>query len=178
MLSLRTAVPAALAIATVLACTGATFGQRYVSPPANTSIKIAGKQISVDYYAPSMHGRKIIGRLVPFDGVWCPGANVATGITAEAPLQMGDLKLPKGSYSIWMIPSEKAWTLIINKQSGQHHLDYEPAEDLGRTKLNVKALSTPVETLKFELRADGGNRGTLAMLWENTEASVPFSVGQ
>ena len=79
-------------------------------------------------------------------------------------------------WSIWAIPGDKEWTLIVNKQSGQHHLDYEEAEDLGRTKMNIKALSAPVETLKFELSSNGGNKGTLALQWENTEASIPFTV--
>jgi len=154
----------------------AAFGQRYTSPPANVALKVAGKQIAVDYYAPSMHGRKIMGSLVPYGKVWCPGANVATGLTTDGNLQLGDLKLPKGSYSIWAIPGAKEWTLVVNKQSGQHHLEYDPAEDFGRTKMNVKTLAAPVETLKFELRPDSGNKGTLALLWETTEASISFSV--
>ena len=49
------------------------FGQRYTSPPANASVKVAGKEVRVEYYAPSMHGRKIMGNLVPYGKVWCPG---------------------------------------------------------------------------------------------------------
>src|ERR1700690_3502944 len=74
------------------------FGQsKYTSPPANVAATIAGKKITIEYYAPSMHGRKIMGGLVPFGEVWCTGANWATAITSEAALQMGTLKLPKGS---------------------------------------------------------------------------------
>ena len=168
-------VPGA-AVLVFVVCAGTALAQRYTSPPAKVTAKIAGKQITVDYYAPSMHGRKIMGNLVPFGKVWCPGANVATGLTTEADLRIGDLKLPKGTYSIWAIPGSKEWTLVVNKQSGQHHLDYEPAEDFGRTKMVLKTLAVPVETLKFELRSDGANKGTLALLWETTEASIPFSV--
>jgi hypothetical protein len=108
--------------------------------------------------------------------VWCPGANVATGLTTEADLEIGSLKLPKGTWSIWAIPGEKEWTLVINKQSGQHHLDYDPGEDFGRTKMIVKTLATPVETFRIELSSNGGNKGTLALIWETTEASIPFTV--
>ncbi len=150
--------------------------QRYTSPATKTSTVIAGKKIDIDYYAPSAHGRKIMGGLVPFGVVWCTGANWATTITSDAPLEMGALKLPKGSYSIWTLPNEKEWVLIINKQTGQFHLDYDATRDFGRTKMNLKTLSTPVETFKIDLRSDGGNKGTLALLWENTEASIPFTV--
>jgi hypothetical protein len=173
MRRLRSPLFAGVAIA-FLAVTAS--GQRYTSPPASAEVNVAGKQISVNYYAPSMHGRKIMGRLVPFGRVWCPGANVATGLTTDSDLLIGDLKLPKGTWSIWAIPGEKEWTLIVNKQSGQHHLDYDAAEDFGRTKMNVSSLSSPVEVFKIELSSNGGNKGELSLIWETTRASVPFTV--
>lgn len=153
------------------------FGHsRYTSPPESVATTIAGRKISIDYYAPSMHGRKVMGGLVPFGRVWCTGANWATKLTTEANLRMGNLNLPAGSYSIWTVPNQHEWTLIINKQTGQFHLDYDPSLDFGRTKMNLQSLREPVETFKIELRPDGGNKGTLALMWEATEASIPFAV--
>jgi Protein of unknown function (DUF2911) len=154
----------------------AQFGARYTSPAAASNITIAGKKIRIDYYAPSMHARKIMGDLVPFGEVWCTGANVATGITTEADLRINDIKLPKGSYSLWTVPGEKEWALIVNKETGQFHLDYDPSMDFARTKMNVKKLADPVETFRIDLRSAGENRGTIALVWETTEASVPFAV--
>ena len=54
---------------------------RYTSPEASSSGMIGGKKITVEYYTPSMHGRKIFGELVPFGKVWATGANTATKIT-------------------------------------------------------------------------------------------------
>ena len=149
---------------------------RYTSPPAKAAMSLDGKQITVDYYAPSMHGRKIIGHLVPYDTVWCTGANWATKLTTEADLDIAGLTVPKGSYSIWTIPDEKTWTLIINSQTGQFHLNYDKERDFGRVKMNVKAINPAVETFKIDLRTAGGDKGTLALVWENTEASVPISL--
>jgi hypothetical protein len=151
---------------------------RYTSPPAHTEATIGGHKITVDYYAPSTHGRKIFGALVPYDQVWCTGANYATKITSDADLQMGPLKIPRGSHSIWTIPTEKQWTLIINNQTGQFHLNYDGSQDLGRTRMNAKPLDAPVETFKIDVRANGGNSGTLALDWEKTEAYMPFTVSQ
>jgi hypothetical protein len=157
-----------------------TYGQfehsGFTSPPAKVEVVIAGKKITIDYYAPSMHGRKVMGGLVPFGEVWCTGANWATKITTEASLQMGNLKLPAGSYSIWTIPNAHEWTLIINKQTGQFHKDYDSSTDFGRTTMNLKSLPARVETFKINLRDDGGKQGTLALDWETTEASIPFTV--
>jgi hypothetical protein len=149
---------------------------RFTSPEAKTTVTIAGKEFHVDYFAPSAHGRKVMGALVPYGEVWCTGANTATGFTLGADIQMGDLKLPKGSYSIWTLPTEKEWTLIVNSETGQFHLNYKPSRDFGRTKMRLQKLAEPVETFRVDLRNEGGNRGTLALVWENTEASVPFTV--
>ncbi len=161
---------AALALASTAAA------QRYTSPPASVAAVIGKDHISVEYYAPSMHGRKIMGDLVPYGEVWCTGANWATKITTEADLDINGLKVPKGSYSIWTLPNEKQWLLIINKQTGQFHLNYDESQDFGRVKMNVKALSPAVETFKIELASTGANNGTLAVLWENTSAWVPITV--
>ena len=137
---------------------------------------IGGAEFQVDYYAPSMHGRKVMGGLVPFGEVWCTGANIATGFTLGADIQMGTLKLPKGEYSIWTLPTAQEWTLILNKETGQFHLNYNPTLDFGRTKMELKSLPEPVETFRVELRDEGGKKGRLALMWENTEASIPFTV--
>ena len=146
----------------------------YTSPPAKSTAMIDGKDFTVDYYSPGMHGRKIFGGLVPFDETWGTGANVATGFTTPFDLRIGTLKLPKGTYSIWTIPGEKEWTLIINREHGQFHLDYDQSADFGRTKMAVRSLTEPVENLKIEVRAEGGKRGKLAVSWETTEASIDF----
>ncbi len=169
----------AIGLVTIASCeSSAQFGHRsrYTSPPAHAENMVGGHKITIDYYAPSMHGRKIFGALVPFDTVWCTGANYATKITSDAALQMGDLKIPAGSHSIWTIPDANQWTLIINNQAGQFHLNYDESRDLGRTKMSIRPLATPVETFKIEIRPDGGNKGTLALDWEKTEAYMPFTV--
>ena len=94
-----------------LAIPAAAQRSKYTSPPADVSATIGGSKIAVEYYAPSMHGRKIMGALVPYGQVWCTGANWATKITTDANLEIGGLKVPKGSYSIWTVPNEKEWTL-------------------------------------------------------------------
>src|SRR6266849_1687656 len=152
MLRLRHALFFGFALAGFTATASA---QRMASPPADTSVVIDGKHIKIDYYAPSARGRKIMGGLVPYGEVWCTGANWATKITTDADLEMGGLKLPKGSYSIWTLPTEKEWTLIINSQTGQFHLDYKQSRDFGRTKMNLKTLSSPVETFKIQLSGTG-----------------------
>jgi hypothetical protein len=147
-----------------------------LSPPTTASVTIEGKTIKIDYGAPSARGRKVMGGLVPYGEVWSTGANDQTSIMTEADLDINGMKLPKGNYTLYTLPTEKDWKLIVNKQTGQFHTEYHPDRDFGRVPMNVKSLAEPVETLRFQLTSNGGNKGTLAIAWEKTEVSVPFTV--
>lgn len=142
-----------------------------LSPPAQAKATLGGKNVTIDYSAPSKRDRKIVGELVPYGKVWRTGANGATTLKTETDLMIGNLHVPAGSYSLFTIPGEKEWTLIVNKQTGQWGTNHDPAQDLGRVKMSVKALPKTVET--FNIGVDGG---ALKLTWENTEASVPVKV--
>src|SRR5688572_24450916 len=117
-----------------------------LSPPAKTNAVLNGKKLSIDYSAPSKRGRAIMGELVPYGKVWRTGANAATTLKTEGDLMIGSVHVPAGSYTLYTIPGEKEWTLIISKETGQWGSNYDETKDLGRTKMAVKTLAAPVET--------------------------------
>jgi hypothetical protein len=147
-----------------------------LSPATETSAAIGGKKVLIKYSSPRMRGRKIMGGLVPFGQVWRTGADSATTMTTEANLEIGALKIPKGNYTVYTIPQEHEWTLIISKELGQWGTEYHPKLDLGRTAMTVKTLAMPVEAFRLEVTSQGGNKGLLTMTWERTQASVPITV--
>ncbi len=143
-----------------------------LSPPAKANAVLNSKKIDIDYSAPSKRGRAIMGELVPYGKVWRTGANAATTLTTEGDLMIGTVHVPAGTYTLFTIPGEKEWTLIINKQSGQWGTNYDESKDLGRTKLAVKTLSAPVETFKIALTPVNPNQATLTLAWDNMEATA------
>jgi len=155
--------------------------QKYNSPAATTTVSFGDKQIRISYHAPSMHGRKIFGGLVPFGQVWRAGANQATLLHTDVDLTIGGLAVPKGDYSLYILPEEEKWTLIINKQTGQWGIKMggattdDPAQDLGRVDMKMSKPGAPVETFAITLSKEG-EKGGLAMSWEDTVATVEFSV--
>jgi hypothetical protein len=159
---------------------GAALAQtNYTSPPATSLAAFGGKQVRISYHAPSMHGREIFGGLVPYGQVWRAGANQATLLHTELDLTIGGLAVPKGDYSLYILPEEKQWTLIINTQTGQwgigpHGTTEDPAKDLGRVVMKLSKPPAPVETWNIAFTEDG-NQGTLAFSWANTVATVPFT---
>lgn len=147
-----------------------------LSPPAKANATIGGKSITVDYSAPSKRGRVIMGELVPYGKVWRTGANAATTLVTEGDLMIGSLHVPAGKYTLFTIPDEKEWTLIVNKQNGQWGTAYDEKQDLGRVKMNVKTVKEPVETFVIGVKEVGKKSGLLTLTWENTEASLPVVV--
>jgi hypothetical protein len=154
----------------------AAFAQQPQSPPATASATINGKKLTIAYSAPSMRGRKIMGGLVPYGRWWRTGADNATTFQTEADLDIGGLKVQKGTYTLYTLPGAKEWLLIVNKQTGQFGTEYDQKRDLGRVKMTVAQTPSAVEKFKIELTALGGNKGLLKMTWERTEVSVPITV--
>src|SRR5262252_182646 len=120
--------------------------EKRASPHAEATATLAGKKITISYGRPYMKGRTIFGSLVPWGEVWRTGADEATTFTTETDVVIGGLKVPKGEYSLFTIPTEKQWTLILNKTAKQWGaFKYDAAQDLGRVPMTVAAASKPVE---------------------------------
>jgi hypothetical protein len=143
------------------------------SPPAQASVSLGGHTVTIDYGAPSMRGRKIFGGLVPYDHWWRTGANEATTLKTDVNLRIGDLGVPAGTYTLYTIPEEKGWTLIVNKQTGQWGTKYDQTQDLGRVKMIDGVLpSSPVETFKINFEHTKGNTTELHLHWDTTNVAV------
>lgn len=146
------------------------------SPPAQAQCKFSdGKTITIDYSSPRMKGRKIFGGLVPYGEVWRTGANDATTFVTTANLSVEGKDVPAGSYTIFSVPQQDKWTLIINKHTGEWGIPYKyESEELARVPTQVSKTSSPVENFTISLN-QSGNACTLQMSWENTQASVQIS---
>jgi hypothetical protein len=143
------------------------------SPPASSKCELAGgKSVTVDYSSPRAKGRKIFGGVVPYGEVWRAGANEATTFVTTADVMVGGQHIPAGSYTLFTIPAQDKWTLIISKKTGEWGVPYPGADsDLTRVDMKASATSGPVEN--FTIAFDKGAKGcTLRMEWENTRASV------
>jgi hypothetical protein len=153
-------------------------GQRQVLSPRDTvRFQVApGRRIYVDYGRPSMRGRRIMGELVPYGRVWRTGANAATTLVTDVDLDLGGASVPRGTYTLYTLPTATGWTLIVNRQTGQWGTQYEPARDLVRIPMHVARLNEPVEQFTIRLERGTAGRGTLALEWETTRAWVPFRI--
>ena len=154
-------------------------GRRRVSPHESTTGAVDGAKLSIVYGRPSMRGRQIFGALVPYDELWCPGADEATMLTTDRPLQFDGLNLGAGEYSLWMRPTETEWTLVFNSDAHTFHTRHTARDDVGTVKLVKSALASPVEQLTFSIEKNTGKPGgAIVMTWATTRVSAPFVVGR
>ncbi len=146
------------------------------SPPAQAQCKLPdGKTITTDYSSPRMKGRQIFGGLVPYNEVWRTGANEATTFVTTANLSVEGKDVPAGSYTLFTVPAQDKWTLIINRKTGEWGIPYHyESDELVRVPMQVSKTSGPVENFTINYDQSGGGC-TLQISWENTQASVKFT---
>jgi hypothetical protein len=166
-----------LTVALAVAVTSGCFAQETkISPAAKAEVELKGKSVTIDYSRPYMRGRKIMGGLVPYGRVWRTGADDATSLKTAVDLEIGGVKVPAGSYTIYTLPSETTWKLIINKQTGQWGTEYDETQDLARIDLVKSALASPLEQFTIEFVKKGPDSADLILEWETTKLSVPVRV--
>ena len=157
---------------------GGWFGALNLAGPA---------KISIDYGQPHMRGRNVIGMpgVVPWDTAWRTGANMATQLSTEVDLTIGNTFIPRGVYSLFSLPTRNGWKLIVSKEVMQWGTDYDPSKDLARIDLRQRTLTEPVESLTFWLipavepqTSKTFAHGVLKFAWGNTELSTDWRVGR
>lgn len=176
------AVPAADPMTLVAAPSGRVRTEVSLAPPRTPQRPAsAPARIWIDYGQPHARGRAVMGTLVPFDTVWRTGANSSTTFSTDVDLTIGGTLVPKGTYSLFSIPTRTGWTLVINRQTGQWGTAYDASRDFARIPMTTRTLAEPVESLVISLvpATDGPPaHGRLVISWGTTEGAVDWKVGR
>ena len=88
---------------------------------------------------------------------------------------MGGKIVPAGKYTLFTLPAQNRWTLIVSKQTSEWGIPY-PGEkfDFGRMEMKVSKLTAPLEnfTISFD---QAGTNCTMKLDWETTRASIEIA---
>lgn len=171
-------------------------GGKYV-PGAEGPVYQGGKWIEVTFGRPIKRGRNLFGSGADYgkdmkDGapVWRAGANVSTQLKTEVPLVFGGKTVAPGTYTMFVDLKPNAWTLIISTWKAQTKYDpsnktalwgsfeYTPDKDVVRVPMKLETLPHSHEELSWEFVDATDAGGTLALVWDKTMATVPFTVGK
>ncbi len=152
--------------------------------PANYPIlKLSGKtkeapKARVIYSRPMKNGRPIFGTggIVKYNEMWRLGANEATELELFKNVKIGGKPIGKGRYTLYCIPEETKWTIIISKDNySWGNYSYNQKNDVIRTEISVEKNMDTVEafTMYFE---DGKGTTNLIIMWDNVKASLPITL--
>ncbi|MBM3439811.1 MAG: DUF2911 domain-containing protein [Bacteroidetes bacterium] len=137
------------------------------SPPMTANATIGGANISIKYSSPSVKGREIWGKLVPYGEIWRTGANEATVFETDQDVSINGSNLPKGKYALFTIPEKEEWTIVFSKNSSQWGTySYKTSEDVLRVKAKA-ASAEHQEQLKIDVQADGN----ASIHWEKVKVN-------
>jgi hypothetical protein len=164
-------------------------GERYVG----------GTWIDITYGRPLLRGRDAFtgigadfGKAAYADApVWRTGANLSTRLKTPVPLTIGGKTVPPGEYSLFIeFQSPTAWTFIVSSWAKAPRYNapiseglygafgYTPEKDVTRASMQVETLPHKMEQLTWEFLDMTSVGGRMAVLWDKTMASVPFTFAQ
>ncbi len=149
------------------------------SEPASVSQTIDGTRLTIEYSRPRARGRdSLFGKQVHWGEVWTPGANWATTIELNKPVQVNGHALPKGKYSIWMIVRPGDWTVVFDTTHHRFHYPYpDSMPSPGQVRFDVTPGEGPfTEVLTWSFPAVRINGATLSMQWGTTRVALDVTV--
>lgn len=128
----------------------------------------------VIYSRPQKKGRDIFGDLVPYNEVWRTGANEATELSVYVPIMFGKTIIKPGIYTLYTIPNEDKWTIIINSDTNVWGaFSYKKEKDVARITVPCMQAAAPIETLSMIFRPEK-NGTTLMIGWDDHYVEIPF----
>lgn len=143
--------------------------------PANYPIvKMRGQTASepsarIFYSRPQKKGRDIFGEEVKYNEVWRLGANEASELELFKSATIGDKKIPKGRYTVYCIPTQSKWTIVINKDNySWGSFTYRQDKDVARIDVPVQRNTEPVEALTMYFDNNSWN-----ILWDTLKVTIP-----
>ena len=134
------------------------------------SYKEPNKSIKVVYSRPQLKGREL-SALAPNGKVWRTGANEAANLTLYKDMKIGGKPVKSGEYSLFTIPGDKEWTIILSKDINVWGAyTYNEANDVVRVTAPVSS-GESLEAFSIAF----GDDGTMHLGWGTTRVAVPFT---
>lgn len=134
------------------------------------------KLVKVIYGRPQLKGRQLSALAVVSDkGVWRTGANEAPEVTFFKDMLFAGEKVKAGTYTLFTIPSEKQWTLILSSvRNVWGHYTYDKDDDVLRVSGKVTELEKSIEAFSITFNKNEDDVLTMYLGWGHTLVSVPL----
>ena len=163
-----------VALALVLADSRAAA--QLASEKGSVTQTVDATTITIEYSRPVARGRNPFPDVVRWGRMWTPGANWATTFEVDKPIHLDGNTVPKGKYSVWMIPGADEWTITLNREVRRFHTQ-PPSSGEEQARFTVKPVTGPhMETLAFYFPVVTRDGATLDMHWGTTVIPMRITV--
>ncbi|HWD92528.1 MAG TPA: DUF2911 domain-containing protein [Verrucomicrobiae bacterium] len=146
------------------------------SPLSTLKQRVGLTDIEIVYSRPSAKGRPVFGGLVPYGQVWRTGANGSTTISFSTPVKLNGTDIPAGKYSLFTIPGESEWTVIINKDTKSSPFAYNASNDVARVTVPAVDIAENVETFGIMIDAIRDDSALIELIWEHTAVPIHLTL--
>ena len=125
------------------------------SPHVKVDWGMDGANISITYGRPYLKDRVVGESVEPMaDRWWRLGSDEATSLVTDTDLMLGGTHIPAGEYTLFTQQMGDEFHLIVNSETGQWGMSYNPEHDFAHIPMNVTQLDSPEEQLTLSI-ADG-----------------------
>ena len=139
-----------------------------------TDYKVSEKVVRIIYGRPQLKKRSL-AELAPAGEVWRTGANEAAEITFYQDVNFGGKDIEAGTYSLFTIPGEEDWTVILNKNLNQWgSYCYDDSADVARVSVPNGSDSASLEEFSIAFK-EVDNGAHMVMGWDKTRVAVPIT---
>jgi len=154
-----------------------------VSPLADVRFRFDEGHGKVCYGRPSLRGRIMLGgAAVPYGQLWRTGANEPTTLHVDLPVHLGPLDLLPGSYSIYSVPDDKQWEIVVNRSTRQWGIESEyssevAAQEVGRFTVETEPTESEIETFTIRAVPSATDAYDLVLEWQRARVRIPIVAG-
>ena len=145
----------------------------------SAAVQLGTGTVKVCYGRPRKNDRQIMGGLVPFGAPWRMGANEATVIYMPSGGSIAGVAVPAGSYSLYAIPSEKEWQIIVNSATQRWGIPINPTvreKDVGSKAVPAESTSSAEDQLRMSFEKRGDKSADLVVHWDLTRVRIPVTL--
>lgn len=136
--------------------------------------KNSDKLVKVIYGRPQLKGRELSTlAVVSAKGVWRTGANEAPEITFFKDVLFAGKEVKAGTYTLFSIPAEKEWTLILSSvRNVWGHYTYDKKDDVLRVSAKVAESEKSIEAFSITFDKNEDEFINMYLGWGHTIVSV------
>ncbi|WP_188654993.1 DUF2911 domain-containing protein [Yeosuana aromativorans] len=156
------------------------------SQQASVSQRVGITDITINYSRPSVNGREIWGKLVPYginnlgfgtatEAPWRAGANENTTITFTDDVMIDGKDIKAGTYGFHVVvkPDDKATIILSNDSQSWGSFFYDKDQDALRADVATREVPFR-ELLTYEFNSVTPTSATVSLIWGKKE--IPFTI--